>query len=259
MLFKACSGAVTEDFFNENTNNVEPAQLSWLRPNDKTVTLTIGGNDAGFVHILEQCVAGLRKGLPVLFGCSKDKVLREETELRLKALAGSALAFTPPPEHRPIRSLAEVIGAVHDSAPNAQIVVGGYPKLFGGSKTTYEPAISPSGKVCDVGAVHIPVVGGEVPLLVDSTDAQWLDRLASELDRAISQAVDSAQSQGINAIYVEPNTSKSFKHHGLCDDDEAWIHPVQLTSSDELEPASFHPTINGQRLGYEPAFAAHLK
>ncbi len=260
-IFKACSGAVTEDFFNENPNNEpEPAQLSWLEPSDQTVTFTIGGNDAGFVHIVEECVAGLRSTFPFVqkFGCSTDKSLQEETEQRLEALEGRSLAFTPPPEHRPIRSLKEVIEAVHTRAPAARIVVGGYPQLFGSKRKTYAPlpGVSPSGRVCLVGTTHETALLPPEPLLVDYFDAQWLNELAGELDSVIEASVEVAQHEGIPVSYAEPT---AFSKHGLCDKAESWFHPVELDSTNVPEADSFHPTADGQRLGYEPAFAAKLK
>lgn len=257
MIFKACSGAVTEDFFNENPNNApEPAQLSWLRSNDKTVTLTVGGNDAGFVHVVSKCVEGPRGSVPFYqpFGCSKDKGLRAETEVRLKALEGTALAFTPPPEHRPIRALTEVIKAVRSHAINARIVIGGYPHLFGPSESTYELGASPSGKVCLVGTAQVPSVG-PVPLLVDYRDALWLNKLAGQLDTAIQRAVKAAQAEGTPVSYAPPR----FSVHGLCASGEPWLNAVELDSANEVEPGSFHPNATGQRLAYEPAFASLLK
>jgi streptogramin lyase len=260
MIFKACSGGVTDDFFHPNPGTEpEPPQLSWLRQNDKTVTLTVGGDDAGFVHILEECIAGPRGSFPFLhlFGCSKDEALQEETQTRLSALAGKATAFTP--SGRPIHSVLNVIRAVHAEALNAHIVVGGYPQLFGSSKRTYELGVSPSGRVCLVGTANIPVLG-EVPLSVDYFDAQWMNKLAKELDAVIHQAVEeAAHNEGTDVSYAEPQEPKDFKGHGLCDVSEPWLHALELNSSNEQEPGSFHPTPNGQRLGYEPAFARQLK
>jgi streptogramin lyase len=256
MIFRACSGAVTDDIFNQNaTNYTEPAQLSWLRSNDTDVTLTIGGDDGGFPELLEHCVAGIRPGGKFQpFGCEKDKALRAKTEARRKALAGSGSASTP--TGRPIHSILSVIEAIHapPHAPNARIVVGGYPKLFGTEAATYEAdSEAPSGYVCRVGTA---VVGG-FPFHenVDLFDALWLNALATKLDGTIKAAVASAQAEGIPARYAAPQ----FKGHGLCDTGAPWLHALELNEENETEKSSFHPNVSGQLLGYEPAFKAQLK
>jgi hypothetical protein len=110
MAFKACSGAATNDIFNANeTNPTEPAQLSSLSSGTKIVTLTIGGNDAGFPWVLEHCVEA-----PIIrpnFGCAANKQLVNETQARIGALAGGSYATSPPPLYQPIHSLLSVLSA----------------------------------------------------------------------------------------------------------------------------------------------------
>jgi streptogramin lyase len=256
MTFKACSGAVTNDFFDINHKDPsEPKQLSWLSAKTKTVTLTIGGDDAGFVRILEHCVAGPRGSWPFgqSYGCSKDKTLAEETQTRLNALAGTVSGSTPSGQQ--IRPLSEVLGAIHADAPNARIVIGGYPHLFGASKTTYEEdLLAPGGRTCRVGSAVI--LGQEERFYVSYGDAQWLNSLGNKLDTIISGAVTSAKEHGIPVSYAPPT---HFLTHGLCDTAESWINPLTISADDKPEASSFHPTSNGQRLGYEAAFAEKLK
>jgi streptogramin lyase len=256
MIFKACSGAVTDDIFNPNGKNyTEPAQLDWLRPQDTAVTLTIGGDDGGFVELLEHCVAGIRPGPNFQpFGCEKDKALRAKTEARRKALANKGNATTP--EGRPIHSILSVIEAIHaeSHAPNARIVIGGYPKLFGTETANYEnDSEAPSGLVCRVGTAFV----GGVPFYenVDYFDALWLDALSTKLDAAIKEAVADAQAEGIPARYANPK----FKGHGLCDSGASWLHALDLNEENETEKSSFHPNVSGQQLGYASAFKAQLK
>ncbi len=265
MTFKACSGAVTDDFFTTNLKNpVEGAQLDWLGPQTTTVTLTIGGDDGGFSYILQHCVEHLNwppSSWPYIqgFGCAADATLVDETESRLKALEGAGTAFTPPPEVRPIHPLLEVIEVVHADAPNARIIVGGYPQLFGSNKKTYEASLlAPSGRACTVGHLYGVSL---LPLLVDYLNAQWLNSLAKKLDAVIQLAVDVARRDGILVSYADP--SKEFAGHALCDNGEPWFYPVELTIGEnllpEVEPGTFHPTAEGQILGYAPAFMKALK
>jgi streptogramin lyase len=259
MTFKACSGAVTNDIFDPSANNpAEPSQLSWLRPNTKTVTLTIGGNDAGFPWVLEHCVTALP--VPDNFGCSTNTQLELETQARLDALAGGSYATTPPPQSEPIHSVLSVIQAIHGDAPSARIVVGLYPTLFGENEMNYALNVAaPDQRACEAGNF----LG--VPLWIDYKDAQWLNERGEQLDKLISNAVKTAKREGIAVVSANP--WPQFVSHGFCDEHELWFHPLELQIAHLAElgpelkpkPSSLHPTIVGQQLGYETVFAKKLR
>ena len=103
----ACSGAKTADVVNEYQG--QPAQvdaLAALRPRPGLVTITIGGNDAGFATVLGACV---------LTDCVKAGVVA----------AADATILTTLPER-----LVSTYRAVEKAAPKARLVVVGYPRLF---------------------------------------------------------------------------------------------------------------------------------
>jgi streptogramin lyase len=254
MAFRACSGAVTDDIFKPNQD--EPPQLAWPGPATKTVTLTIGGNDAGFRSVLEQCVAGVRPAPPfeVLFGCSKDKQLRREVKERLEGLADIKGAATP--EGTPIHSVLRLLEAIHAEAPAARLIIGGYPHLFGSSEATYqEYAEAPSHRVCVVGSTEI--LGLPTYFRVDYQDGRWLNSLADRLDSFVKKTVTVAQAAEIPVSYAAPT---GFKEHGLCDSKTPWFNALELNPSTKApESGSFHPNGSGQALGYEPAFAKRLR
>lgn len=253
MVFKACSGAVTNDIFEaSHTNLTEPAQRSWLQPDTKTVTLTIGGNDAGFRSALKECISFP----PRIADCSTDDELEQETQARLDALAGGPYATTPAPLSEPIHSILSVIEAVHKEASNARIYVGLYPQLFGKDRAKYsKPLFAPTTLACGVGP----------NLWVTYNDATWLDQRRQQLDRIIANAVGTARDQGIAVTSVKPT---GLDGHGFCDKYEPWFYPIEVEGAihtrPELElvlgaqPGSFHPTASGQ-LAYEAAFAAKVR
>jgi hypothetical protein len=255
LIFKACSGAVTNDLLHENAvYPTEPAQLSWLGPQTKTVTLTIGGDDAGFAWVLEHCVAAPPLS-PGNLRCSTNKQLAEETQARLNALKGGSYATTPPPLSQPIHSILGVIQAIHSAAHSAHIYVGLYPLLFGERRTKYAKPILDLRKTlaCEVG----------LNLWVSYKDAMWLNRLGKQLNKAIGGPVTKTQRAG---IVVTPVTPSGFAGHGFCDERELWFYPITLEVRNielggEITPTSggFHPTEIGQELGYEAAFAAEIK
>jgi lysophospholipase L1-like esterase len=124
-VFAACSGATAADVLTTGQDG-EPAQLKALHVAStkvvKLVTLTLGGNDAGFTDAVAGCVTAH------LFGSS----------------CGGKVTMAIPAATLRSR-LAAVYAAVHKAAPHAKLVVLGYPRLF-------SPAPSASAP-CDVAAV----------------------------------------------------------------------------------------------------------
>ncbi|HEV7829507.1 MAG TPA: SGNH/GDSL hydrolase family protein [Pseudonocardiaceae bacterium] len=98
--FVACSGARTAD--------VRANQISALGPTTDLVTITIGGNDAGFGPVLQTCTVA-------------------ESDRTCIAAVDAAEAF----ERSVLRErLARTYAAIRAAAPHAHVVVLGYPRLF---------------------------------------------------------------------------------------------------------------------------------
>jgi lysophospholipase L1-like esterase len=98
--FPACSGAKTAD--------VLASQISVLEPSTDLVTITIGGNDAGFGPVLQTCTAAERDR--TCFGAVDAAEAFERSVL-------------------PGR-LDRTYAAIRRAAPHAQVIVLGYPRLF---------------------------------------------------------------------------------------------------------------------------------
>jgi hypothetical protein len=249
MNFAACSGAVTQDLFTTNHNNLaEPAQVSRIPESAEIVTLTIGGNDVGFDQVLRKCLR-LRPGTG--YGCSKDKKLRQAVQNRITALEGGQAATTP--DDIAIIPIETVLKRIHRAAPSAKIYIAGYPHLFGNDTITFVPSKpAPSRYLCEVYRV------GEVQGSFDYADTQWMNGQADAINRAISSAVTAANASGVPAVYVD-NISSKFENHGLCDSHAAWIRPVSvLIDKLQPDPISFHPTATGQGIGYESGFMSFV-
>jgi len=99
LTFVACSGAKTTDLMNN--------QISSVTSDTKIVTVTIGGNDAGFSSVIISCVT---------IGCGSAN-----------ANAQNYIQNTLPGR------LNTVYSAIATRAPTAQVVVLGYPRLFSSS------------------------------------------------------------------------------------------------------------------------------
>ncbi|GAA5016075.1 SGNH/GDSL hydrolase family protein [Kitasatospora paranensis] len=102
--FVACSGAKTGDVLNN--------QVSALSSSTTLVSITIGGNDAGFADTMQTCVLS-----------------SESSCLSAVAAAKSYATSTLPGQ------LDAVYAAIKNKAPGAHVVVLGYPHLYkiGGS------------------------------------------------------------------------------------------------------------------------------
>jgi hypothetical protein len=267
----ACSGAVTADLWHPNhaanqvaDGSTEPAQLCTtattiascgtarlpaLGPNTTTVTLTIGGNDAGFTDVVKSCVwlslGKVRVPVPGHPDCSLRPGVNVPLTKRLAALGGIGSATTP--AGTPVHSYASVLAAIHQTAPNARVYIAGYPRLF------QDPKL----KDCVVGTA---VVNGKYGSYIEITalDATNLDLAATLLNRSISTA---AQRAGSWATYVD--VTGPFTGHGLCSTDP-WINPingnVNVDSSGSysitVPTEDAHPSVTGQAHGYQAAFTA---
>lgn len=103
LTFRACSGATIAD--------VSSVQLSALSTSTRYVTVSVGGNDAGFTHVLTACA------LPRWAADCDGALDRAESYVRT-ALPGA---------------LASLYASIRSRAPSATVVVVGYPRLFDGT------------------------------------------------------------------------------------------------------------------------------
>ncbi|RKN50739.1 SGNH/GDSL hydrolase family protein [Micromonospora endolithica] len=183
--FPACGGAVTSDVINSQVNS--------LSTSTTLVTITIGGNDAGFADVITSCRFGSTS--------SCTNAVNES-----KAFATSTL---------PGR-LDATYAAIRNRAPNARLIVLGYPRLF---ETNY----------CG--------------LLAMSTYKRTILNEAAD----VLATVISARAAAAGATFAD--TRPTFAGHGVCAS-SPWIRDV----SGIIE--AYHPNSAGYRYGYLPALNA---
>lgn len=187
-VFAACSGATT--------SGVIANQLSGLSAATTLVSISVGGNDVGFSTVMINCV------LYSTATCLND-VNAAENEART-VLPGE---------------LDAVYSAIHSHAPNARVVVLGYPRLY-----------------------HVGVwycIG-----LSDTARAK-INEGADVLDGVISTE---AAKYHFPFADVRPAFAAG---HEICDG-SSWLHSVDWTAIGQ----SYHPTAAGQGGGYLPALTA---
>jgi lysophospholipase L1-like esterase len=185
--FPACGGAVTADVINN--------QVSSLSTSTTLVTITIGGNDAGFASVMTSC----------RFGSTTDceSAVNESRAFATGTLPGR---------------LDATYAAIRNRAPNARLVVLGYPRLF---ETTY----------CGL-------------LGMSSYKRTILNQAADVLDGVIA-----GRAAATGATFVD--TRPFFAGHGVCAADP-WINDV----SGVIE--AYHPDADGYRYGYLAALTAAI-
>lgn len=178
--FVACSGATTDD--------VRANQLGALGASTTLVTITIGGNDAGFVNVVSTCVLGGDSACQLMV----DGAKRYATNV-LPAKLDSTYA------------------AIRGRAPNARVVVLGYPRLF---------ELTPTCNVFGLGLAKRTM-------------------LNNAADTLVGVIASRAQAAGDTFIDVRG----VFAGHGICGS-SAWINPTTWPISD-----SYHPNVSGYQHG----------
>jgi lysophospholipase L1-like esterase len=113
LLFVACSGATTTD--------VLTSQVSSLTSTTRYVTITIGGNDAGFSDVVTACAK------PVWMSNCAGRVSTAQSYIRT-TLPGR---------------LDQVYSQIASRAPTATVIVLGYPRLFMGEDCNAATWFSP--------------------------------------------------------------------------------------------------------------------
>ncbi|MCA0295002.1 MAG: SGNH/GDSL hydrolase family protein [Actinobacteria bacterium] len=190
LSFLACSGALTSDVIG--------GQVAALDASTRTVTLTVGGNDAGF--FLLGC-------LQTTAGCDLAQ-LNDYATGALRALADPSVTVYLPTGQK-VYSLGEVLAAVHAKAPHARIFLTGYPELFGERATVY---------------------GTKTACPIAVTDRAVVNTLTDKLNAVIKGSAAAARSAGIDVTYA--GVTGAFDGHGLCDARTSFIstvlHPTVL-------------------------------
>ncbi|MFJ9539372.1 SGNH/GDSL hydrolase family protein [Streptomyces sp. NPDC101225] len=184
--FTACSGARTGDVLS--------GQLGPLSTATGLVSISIGGNDAGFSDVMTTCV--LQSDSTCLSRIDTAKAYVDST------LPGQ---------------LDTVYSAISAKAPNAHVVVLGYPRFY------------KLGTTC---------IG------LSQTKRQAINGAADYLDTAIAKA---AADHG----FTFGDVRSTFTGHEICSG-SSWLHSVEWFNIGE----SYHPTAAGQSGGYLPVLTS---
>ena len=185
---EACSGATTA--------SVISSQLGPLNSATSLVSITAGGNDVGFSSVMEDCVI---EGTSACVSAVDKAESQAQSELP--------------------GNLGTLYSDIAAHAPNAHVVVLGYPQFYDLSQS-----------------------GGCIGL--SSTSRSAIDGGITLLDGLVQSA---AAKYGFTYVNVTPY----FAGHEICDSD-SYLNSVNWLDID----SSYHPTAQGQADGFYPAFKA---
>ena len=177
--FRACGGARTGDVLG--------AQLEPFPSDTRLVTITIGGNDAGFADVLQRCLFGSARACDRRVDAA-ERFVRGELPGRLR----------------------RVYAAIRERAPEATVVVTGYPRLF----------------------AERPWCGGVGR--IDEREQRRLNAGADLLVRTIAAEVE--RHRGFRFADVR----EAFEGGGVC------ASAPRILGATRPGFASFHPTARGQ-------------
>jgi lysophospholipase L1-like esterase len=187
----ACGGAETRD--------VLLLQVPFLSRRTDLITISIGGNDAGFAPSVISCTLG-----------------SDASCAATVASARAVITGTLP------GALDRTYRAIRTRAPNARVIVMGYPRLFDVTTAT-----------CGIAGLSI-------------TKRRLLNGGADDLAEIIRGRAEAA---GFTYVDVRDR----FDGHGACAA-SPWINALTIIPPQD----SFHPNTSGYTSGYLPALAAAL-
>lgn len=196
-----CSGATQGDLHNPNgSNNFEDPQLDALNEDTSLVTMSIGGNDLGFGAVLADCVLNGGGGVAWTDGCQAK--WNDTLDQRLVDLKPQLVALYT---------------QMREKAPNARIVIMGYPRLFNDPPSQ------------------------ELNNMLFNEDQVWMNGKADQLNAMLREA---AREAGVE--FIDPTSA--FLGHGVgAPDGEQWINDLDWGGPglSVTDPGSFHPNAQG--------------
>ncbi|MFH8574457.1 SGNH/GDSL hydrolase family protein [Streptomyces zaomyceticus] len=202
-----CGGATTVHMTSAQ-NASAPPQLDALSADTDLVTLTIGGNDVGFADIIVRCVT------LGAFNLAGSPCKSSYTWTGTDRLAATVDATAP--------KIAAAIDGIRQRAPQARILVTGYPAI-------------------------LPDNGTNCPWVatIAKGDAPWLRDTHKRLNTVIA-----TQAAARGAVYVDTYT-KSIGHDVCKPAGTRWMEPLITNAA-----APFHPNAAGERAMADAVLAA---
>jgi lysophospholipase L1-like esterase len=193
----SCSSATTADMTQsqslEGGLQTAPPQFNALNANDALVTVGIGGNDAGLIGVVEEC-AELDVIRPTGTAC-KNHYTSGGGDPNV-----AAINATQP-------KVESVIQGIHVRAPQAEVMVVGYPDGLPTNGSSCWPLV--------------PISAGDI---------RYINSLETSLNAVLKQALADTNTAGETVKYVDTFTS-SVGHDACKPSGTAWVNGIVPTSA----------------------------
>ncbi|GAA1460788.1 SGNH/GDSL hydrolase family protein [Nocardiopsis exhalans] len=204
--FYACSGHKGSDMLSQI--GTPESQLERVTEHTSLVTVGIGGNDLGFIPVLRTCI--VRMPLLERTACTDQE---DEVDEKMDTFE---------------ETLTKVLTDIRDRAPDARVLVLGYPRLF--------PEEPPG-----------------MYYTLSQGDQLWLNTVAQRFNDRIRDTVyqvdgDIYGTRQVGSVEFV-NVFTALKGYEVSEDD-SWLNGIvlgQLGEGLRVDRASFHPTAQGQR------------
>ncbi|MGI5120828.1 SGNH/GDSL hydrolase family protein [Marinactinospora thermotolerans] len=205
LAFLACSGQRGNAML-ESLGTTD-SQLDRVTAHASLVTIGIGGNDLGFTSVLKTCM--LRVPLLDSGACIGQE---EEIDRRMGAFE---------------ETFEELIGEVRDRAPDARVVVLGYPRLFPTEPTGMYYTLTSSDQVW-----------------LNETVERFNDQIRAAVDITDTEIAEAGQTGSVEFVDVYD----ALAGHEVGSEDP-WVNGVllrDLTEGLKIDRSTFHPNAAGQ-------------
>jgi hypothetical protein len=228
----ACSGARAFNILDRSQGGrpqygeLPQIEKGYLDQHTTLVTLSIGGNDALFTPVFQECIM-------FSLSCYDSDIDVDADNDGTKENSGPLRTFLPDHIHLRVRpQIVRTLEAINAKAPNARIVLMGYPPLLENN-------------------------GDCIPGISDA-EASWLNQIGDIMLQEMDAAAREAIAKNIHVDFANPKAA--FAGKGICGDPET-VHGIvtDLVESDDpaleggplqIGPSAqgFHPKISGARL-----------
>jgi lysophospholipase L1-like esterase len=232
-----CAGALAENVTDTPQQTARdifaPPQSDALSKRTKVVTLTIGGNDLGFSSTLPQCIAASGQG-PLL---GDQTVANCESVFVRDGFDALAARL----EHEVLPAVERSLAAIAEKAPNADVVIVGYPTIFPGAEHT--PA----------GGCFVSPFGGTESFPFTDVDTAYFHRLQVALDEGVARL---AEQRGATFVSSLDDTAANSPCAGNPD---AWVSGLTFTAfspAPVIKDGGLHPNEAGVAFLAEQTTAA---
>jgi hypothetical protein len=224
--FTACSGALTGDIFDTTvfpTFNIPPQVSGAVEPSVGLVTITIGGDDADFANVVEQCLISgdcLNEEFP-------PQGVPEMTSVQIPQ--GKLLAQWGPETIEAIgKSDAKLFKNLRADFPQARILVIGYPYLFPDQAAPSFP--------------YYPPLCASILNRLSVTERVGIRTLQDEFNDRIYEEAVAAGIEFISPVAI-------WNQHEPCGSSGQYTNSVKpyLHFPNPINGSSFHPNTAGQQ------------